>query len=304
MAGRKHAGTMQVRLDASAITIPGVRNSTSRGDMDQSTDPHAGINSRLRCPDVQGASRLITETRSQPFVSYPVWDAPTRWFHWINALSVLGLMLVGVLILFAGDLGISAPGRVTIKTVHVWLGYVMAVNLLWRLAWAFFGNRYARWRAMVPGGPGYWRALKAYVTAFLIGRPRQYLGHNPAGRLAVTAILLLLVVQAGTGLVLTGTDIFYPPFGSWIAHWVAAPNVDPSTLTPLTRSLMDQAAYAAMRSFRAPFAEIHEFTFYLIALVVAGHVIAVVGTELREGGTLISAMFTGRKIIAGRPEDL
>ena len=142
-----------------------------------------------------------------------------------------------------------------------------------------------------------------YVAAVLAGRPRQYLGHNPVGRLGVAAILLLLVVQAVTGLVLAGTDIFYPPFGIWIAHWIAAPNVDPSTLTPLTRPLMDQAAYAAMRSFRAPFAEIHEFTFYLIALVIAVHVTAVVVTEVREGGTLISAMFTGRKIIAGRPED-
>lgn len=244
------------------------------------------------------------ETRTQTFVSYSVWDAPTRWFHWINALSVLGLILVGVLILFAGNLGISAPGRVTIKTVHVWLGYVMTINLLWRLIWASLGNRYARWRAIMPGGPGYRHALQAYVTAFLAGQPKQYLGHNPAGRLAVMVILLLLVVQAGTGLVLAGTDIFYPPFGSWIVHWIAGPGTDPSTLTPLTRNLTDQTAYAAMRSFRAPFVEIHELTFYMLALAVAGHVTAVVVTELREGGTLISAMFTGHKITAGRPEDL
>jgi hypothetical protein len=30
-------------------------------------------------------------------VSYRVWDAPTRWFHWINALAVHGLILVGIL---------------------------------------------------------------------------------------------------------------------------------------------------------------------------------------------------------------
>ena len=34
------------------------------------------------------------------------------------------------------------------------------------------------------------------------------------------------------------------------------------------------------------------------------HVVAVVATELREGGALVSAMLTGRKIIRGRPEDL
>jgi Ni/Fe-hydrogenase 1 B-type cytochrome subunit len=241
---------------------------------------------------------------NERLVAYRVWDAPTRWFHWINALSVLGLMLVGILILFSGSLGISAAGRVTVKTIHVWLGYVMTLNLMWRFVWAFLGNRYARWRAVLPGGPGFPRALEAYVTAFLAGLPRHYLGHNPAGRVAVAIILLLLVVQAVTGLVLAGTDILYPPFGSWIAHWVAAPNVDPSALTPLTRNLMNQEAYAAMRSFRAPFVEIHELAFYGIAAVVVLHVIAVIVTELREGGSLISAMFTGRKIFSGPPQVL
>jgi cytochrome b len=237
-------------------------------------------------------------------VAYTVWDAPTRWFHWINALSVAGLMLMGILILFSGSLGISAAGRVTVKTIHVWLGYVMTLNLMWRFVWAFLGNRYARWRAVLPGGPGFPRALEAYVTAFLAGDPRHYLGHNPAGRVAVAIILLLLVVQSVTGLVLAGTDILYPPFGSWIAHWIAAPNVDPSALTPLTRNLMNQHAYAAMRSFRAPFVEVHELAFYGIAAVVVLHVIAVIVTELREGGSLISAMFTGRKIFSGPPQDL
>jgi len=241
---------------------------------------------------------------NERLVAYRVWDAPTRWFHWINALSVLGLMLVGILILFSGSLGISPAGRVTVKTIHVWLGYVMTLNLVWRFAWAFLGNRYARWRAVLPGGPGFPRALEAYITAFLAGDPRHYLGHNPAGRVAVAMILLLLVVQAVTGLVLAGTDILYPPFGSWIAHWIAAPNVDPSALTPLTRNLMNQDAYAAMRSFRAPFVEIHELAFYGIAAVVVLHVIAVIVTELREGGSLISAMFTGRKIFSGPPQDL
>lgn len=241
---------------------------------------------------------------NERLVAYRVWDAPTRWFHWINALSVLGLMLVGILILFSGSLGISPAGRVTVKTIHVWLGYVMTLNLVWRFAWAFLGNRYARWRAVLPGGPGFPRALEAYITAFLAGDPRHYLGHNPAGRVAVAMILLLLVVQAVTGLLLAGTDILYPPFGSWIAHWIAAPNVDPSALTPLTRNLMNQDAYAAMRSFRAPFVEIHELAFYGIAAVVVLHVIAVIVTELREGGSLISAMFTGRKIFSGPPQDL
>lgn len=91
---------------------------------------------------------------SDQLVAYRVWDAPTRWFHWINAFTVLGLVLVGTLILVAGSLGISPARKVTIKTIHVWIGYVMTLNLLWRFVWAFFGNRCARWKAILSGGPG------------------------------------------------------------------------------------------------------------------------------------------------------
>jgi Ni/Fe-hydrogenase 1 B-type cytochrome subunit len=173
---------------------------------------------------------------SEQLVAYRVWDAPTRWFHWVNALSVVGLMLLGIIILVSGDLGISAAGKVTLKTIHVWVGYVMTANLVWRFVWAFFGNRYARWKAILPSGRGYLASLQAYVSAFLAGHPRHYLGHNPVGRLAVLVILLLLVVQAASGLLLAGTDIFYPPFGSWISGWIAAPNTDLATYATGPRS--------------------------------------------------------------------
>ena len=42
---------------------------------------------------------------------------------------------------------------------------------------------------------------------------------------------------------------------------------------------MNQDAYAVMRSFRAPFVEVHELAFYGIAVVVVLHVIAVIVTE-------------------------
>jgi len=235
--------------------------------------------------------------------SYPVWDAPTRWFHWINALSVIALAGAGLVILNDDALGLSNPGKFALKKLHVWVGYVFVLNLCFRIAWAFAGNRYARWRQVLPGGPGYLHSVRSYVSAFVAGKPQRYLGHNPLGRLAVAAMFALIVVQASTGLVLAGTDIFYPPFGHWFAHSIAAPGVAPSTVVPYAPELYDKPKYESMRAMRKPFVEVHEVTFYLLLIAAALHIAAVVVTELREGGNLISAMFTGRKIVSGKPMD-
>lgn len=227
--------------------------------------------------------------------TYKVWDANVRWFHWINVICVLALTAVGVAILNDRALGVSNDGKVLLKTVHVYIGYAFSLNLAWRLAWAFIGSTHARWRELLPGGPGYLAALRRYVSALRAGEHPQYLGHNPLGRIAVALLLLLLLTQAVTGLVLAGTDLFLPPFGSWIAKSIAASGVDPGTLVPYAPDLYDKASYASMRAWRAPFVRIHHYSFYALIVLAALHIAVVVITEVRGGGNLISAMFTGKK---------
>ena len=239
----------------------------------------------------------------EPLQVYDVWDKPTRWFHWINVLAVLSLIGLGLVILNANALEISTQGKVLLKETHVWVGYVFVCNLVFRLLWGFVGNRYTRWGGILSVGFGYFGSVRDYVAGFLGGRPKRYLGHNPLGRISVAAMLVLLLVQAVTGLVLAGTDIFYPPLGSWIAEWIAAEGVDPGSLAPYAKEMYDEQAYQEMRAFRRPFITTHLYAFYVLVAVAAAHIAAVIVTEIREGGTLISAMFTGRKIIAGKPLD-
>jgi cytochrome b len=234
--------------------------------------------------------------------SHPVWDRSTRWFHWINFLCVVALSAVGLVILNEKALGLGNAGKIALKTLHVWIGYVFATNLAWRLVWAFIGNPYARWRALLPWGRGYLRDLGAYVRATFAGAPPHYRGRSPASRLAATVLIAALLVQAVTGLVLAGTDVFMPPFGSRIAAWIAAPGVDPATLVPYAPETYDQTAFEAMRAFRKPFVNVHLWNFYLLMGLVVAHVAAVVFVELKGGG-VIGAMFTGRKILPGRPVD-
>lgn len=234
---------------------------------------------------------------------YQAWDKPTRWFHWINLFAVLGLVGVGLVILNAGSLGISNNGKILLKTIHVWIGYGFSLNLLFRIIWGFSGNRFARWKAILPFGSGFFASAREYIAGFHGTSPGWYLGHNPLGRVSVTLMLVLLLTQAVTGLVLAGTDIFYPPLGSWIAGWIAPADVDPSSLVPYAKETYDAQAYEAMRAFRKPFITTHLFNFYALVTIIVLHIVAVVHSEIREGSGLVSGMITGRKFGRGRPLD-
>ena len=121
---------------------------------------------------------------------------------------------------------------------------------------------------MLPYGSGYWGALRSYATAFLTSEPQQYVGRNPVARIGIALLLFLLLVQTVTGVVLAGTDLFWPPFGGWFASWVAATGVDPASVSPLASNTIDQAAYKAMRAVRSPIVEVHLYAFYGLAGVI------------------------------------
>lgn len=237
-----------------------------------------------------------------PTVEYPVWDRTTRLFHWLNFLCVLGLICVGTVILYAGDLGVSNDGKIGLKTLHVWIGYVFVINLLWRLVWGFIGGPYARWSAVLPGGKGYGAALRSYVRGIMKREDYSYVGHNPVGRIAVTLLLIALLVQGLSGILLAGTDVYMPPFGQYFAEWVAAPDMDPSQVRPYAPETVNETSYNEMRDFRAPVIKTHVTNYYVLLILILLHILGVVTTEVRKGGTIVSAMFTGRKILSVNSE--
>lgn len=246
-------------------------------------------------------------TKKESLVSYRVWDRSVRVFHWINVLCVIGLMGVGLMILYSKNFGVSADGKILLKTIHAYIGYVFVLNLIWRLIWAFFGSKYSRWKAILPVGKGYKSSLKTYVKGMKNKNPPAYAGHNPLARLMVTLLFLLLSVQAITGLVLAGTDLYLPPFGHEIAEWVTGSGEDHSQLaelTPGSKDATDPEAYQAMREFRKPFITVHEYGFYVLAFAIFLHILGVVVTELKEKNGLVSAMFTGEKVFKKPPVDI
>ena len=181
--------------------------------------------------------------------TYSVWDASIRWFHWINLLCVLGLIAVGVVILNAKALGVPSDGKILLKTIHVLVGYVLVLNLAWRLVWTFIGGPFSRWKALLPFVRGSGGSPFRYVRAFRNKSAPAYAGHNPVARLSITILLVLLISQSTTGLVLAGTDLFFPPFGGNIAEWVAAEGQAPDMLKAGSKEGIDTQAWEEMRGF-------------------------------------------------------
>jgi cytochrome b len=107
-----------------------------------------------------------------------LWDLPTRLFHWLLVLAVIGAMvsgqLGGNLMVWHGRLGIAVVGLIA-----------------FRFAWGVLGSTYARFSQFFP--------LPSRIQSYLRGEWRGE-GHNPLGALAVFGLLGLLTAQALTGL--------------------------------------------------------------------------------------------------------
>lgn len=238
---------------------------------------------------------------------YPAWDVATRIFHWLNFLCLLGLIAIGTLILNSKSLGISGDPKILLKTIHVYIGYVFVINLIIRIIWGFFGNQYVRWGNILPIGREYCASLAEYIKGVFRKSPPNYLGHNPLARLIVSLFFVMLIIEGVTGLILAGTDLYMPPFGGVVNEWVAEPRADDSvafTLTPGSKENIDPKAYAQMREYRKPVVSIHVTVFYLILVAIVIHLLGVVIGEFSEKSSLISAMFTGKKVFHRKPVDM
>ena len=103
------------------------------------------------------------DNTAEPLKQYHVWDRTVRIFHWINVICVIGSLSVGIVILNNKVLGISTDGKILLKTIHVYIGYVFVINLGYRLVWAFFGNRFSRWKSIIPFTKEHRASFKAFM---------------------------------------------------------------------------------------------------------------------------------------------
>lgn len=113
-----------------------------------------------------------------------VWDLPTRVFHWLLAGAVTGSV-------------VSAKIGGAAMVWHFRFGYVVLTLVCFRLLWGVLGGRWSRFVSFL--------YAPATVLRYLRGRaaPAEHLdvGHSPTGAASVFALLGILAVQLGTGMV-------------------------------------------------------------------------------------------------------
>ncbi|MCX7099039.1 MAG: cytochrome b/b6 domain-containing protein [Methylococcales bacterium] len=123
-----------------------------------------------------------------------VWDLPLRIFHW--------LLVAGFIVAYLTE--------DDLLTVHVWAGYMVAGLLLFRLAWGYIGNQYARFSSFLCRP-----ALSlAFVKDLFALKTKRYIGHNPAGAAMIVLLLLCLTITVLTGFAVYGADQAAGPLAS------------------------------------------------------------------------------------------
>ena len=113
--------------------------------------------------------------------SVRVWDLPTRVFHWSLVAS------------FATAFLTSESEK--LRDIHVIAGYTLAGLMVFRLLWGFIGGGYSRFAEFLPTP----RKLIDYLKSLIDGKPQHYVGHNPAGAVAIFLLLGFGMVAAASG---------------------------------------------------------------------------------------------------------
>lgn len=139
------------------------------------------------------ASRADTEASTRGDAKILVWDAPVRVFHWLMVVSFAGAWLTAE----------SERWRL----VHAMLGYTMVGLVALRIVWGLAGTRYARFSTFVRSPASVMR----YLTSLVKGHPEHHVGHNPAGAIAIVAMLLMTLGLGATG---------WSAYNGTGAHWV------------------------------------------------------------------------------------
>jgi cytochrome b len=110
-----------------------------------------------------------------------IWDLPVRLIHWLLVICFFGAYLTAEIS--------------ELKIVHFTLGYTLAALIIIRIIWGFLGTTHAKFRNFVRHP----MAAVHYLRSVIRREHPTDVGHNPAGALAIVALLSLGLLVSFTG---------------------------------------------------------------------------------------------------------
>ena len=127
-----------------------------------------------------------------------VWDLPTRLFHWALVVCVIGQI-------------VTANVGGNWMNWHLRLGYTVLTLLLFRLVWGFVGGHWSRFSSFLYAPSAVLNYLRGHA------RPEHRVGHNPLGAFSVFGLLIILLLQVGSGLFSDDEIAFTGPLVSLVS---------------------------------------------------------------------------------------
>lgn len=179
-----------------------------------------------------------------------VWGLYTRASHILLMVMMLAVFLT--------------PEVKRLLTLHVALGYTLALLFLFRILWGFMDVKYSKFKDFNFN----LRDLKDYMLA-IFGNKKEYIGHNPASSYAIIAMMILTFLAVATGALTYGVKEGMGLF-----------------------SFMNHTMFRDMKLFK----EVHEFFSNALMAVIFAHIAGVLLDKIIHKSRALESMVDGYKL--------
>jgi cytochrome b len=178
-----------------------------------------------------------------------VWDPYVRAFHWLLVIGILASWITG------------ENGWME---THYQIGLGVGWLVIFRILWGFVGSRTARFTHFIKG-PG---AVIDYARTMFARKPSHAFGHNAGGGLMVLVLLLVVGIQAFSGLFNSDDVLFDGPFYDDVSD-----------------SMTHLAGF------------VHAWLFDILLALIALHVLVIAMYFFWKRENLVRAMVVGRALL-------
>jgi len=179
-----------------------------------------------------------------------VWGLYTRVSHVMLMVMMLAVFLT--------------PEVKRLLTLHVALGYTLALLFLFRILWGFMDVKYSKFKDFNFN----LMDLKDYMLA-VFGNKKEYIGHNPASSYAIIAMIVLTFLAVITGALTYGVKEGMGLF-----------------------SFMNHTMFRDMKLFK----EVHELFSNALMAVIFAHIAGVLLDKVLHKSRALESMVDGYKL--------